>query len=180
MSDIMIGDYYEKPLLGVSKGAFMKLYQKIMKALTPSIIIDMASNAPKILTAFGGSQIMRVNLPGNELDITGAIGNVQEDTSLLLRKDHSLSSNIQKRRNYLSKPKNSSQYTVNPAHVYTVEMYDHSMNFETYHKYTMGGKIDSVNSMNGQVLAFCLFSRDKRVVWKFPLWHEKLLEEMKK
>ena len=51
--------------------------------------MDMISDEPKILTTFGGTQIMRIDLPGNKPEIIGALGNVKEDTSLLLVKEFS-------------------------------------------------------------------------------------------
>lgn len=182
LSDLLLGDFYEKPMVGIPKGSIMKVYQKFMEAISPGIVMDMISDKPKILTPFGANtQTMRVDLPGNEPEITAAAGNMQEDASLLLGKEFSSKTSSKSRRKYLSKPKNSSKYKVNPAHVYTFEMYDHSMNFGTYHQHVFGNyKIDMVDSMNGQALAFCLFTRDKRIVWKFPLWHERLIEDMKK
>jgi len=181
VSNLLIGDFYEKPLTGIPKGGIMKMYQKFMEVLSPGIVMDMTSDKPKILTPFGSAQKMRIDLPGNEPEITIAVGNVQEDTSLLLGKEFSSPNSTKSRRKYLSKPKNSSNYKVNPAHVYTLEFYDHSMNFGTYYQHMFGNaKIDMVDSMNGQALAFCLFTRDKRIVWKFPLWHERLIKDMMK
>jgi len=181
MSDLMLGDFYEKPFHGIPKGYIMQLYQKFMEALSPGIIMDMISDRPKILTSFGSAQIMRIDLPGNEPKITGVIDNVQENTSLILGEGFASPKSAKKRRKYLSNPKNSSKYRVNPGHVYTLELYDHSMNFGTYHQHIMGGaKIDMVDSMNGQALALCLFTRDQRLIWKFPIWHERLIEDIEK
>jgi hypothetical protein len=35
-------------------------------------------------------------------------------------------------------------------------------------------------TMNGQPLAFGICTRDERIICKFPVWHERLLEETKK
>lgn len=145
-----------------------------MEVLSPGIVIDLVSPKPKILTSFGGVQTMRVDRLGEEPKLTGALGNIKEDTGLLL--GTKFSGNIQKRRKYLSNPGKASKYTVNPNHVYSFELYDHSMDFGTYYQHILGGrKIDMVMSMNGQALAFALFTRDKRCIYKFPVWHERLI-----
>mmetsp|Transcript_11223 Transcript_11223/g.21003 ORF Transcript_11223/g.21003 Transcript_11223/m.21003 type:complete len:201 (+) Transcript_11223:818-1420(+) len=149
-----------------------------MEVLSPGIVIDLLSPKPKILTSFGGVQTLRIDLPGHEPSITGAIGNIKEDTRLLL--GDQFIGNIQKRRAYLSNPENSCKYTVNPNHIYSFELYDHSMNFGTYYQHILGGKrVDMVQSMNGQALAFALFTRDKRCILKFPVWHERMIVDMK-
>ncbi|GFH46229.1 FAD/NAD(P)-binding domain-containing protein [Chaetoceros tenuissimus] len=181
MNDIMIGDYYSKPMANIPRGrigsAFMKMYERFMEVLSPGIVIDLVSPKPKILTSFGGVQTMRVDRLGEEPKLTGALGNIKEDTSLLL--GTKFSGNIQKRRKYLSNPDKASKYTVNPNHVYSFELYDHSMDFGTYYQHILGGrKIDMVMSMNGQALAVALFTRDKRCIYKFPVWHERLIGDM--
>lgn len=176
MSDLFFGDHYEKPFKGIPKGLIMKSYQKFMQVLSPGIIMDMISDTPQIFTAFGSCQIMRIDNPGEEPDVTGVPGNITENTSLLGKEFES----IKNRRSHLSKPKNSSKFTVNPKHVYTIELFDHTMNFGTYYQHLFGGhKIDMVPSMNGQPLSFGFFTRDKRMIFKFPIWHERLLDAMK-
>lgn len=175
ISDIVLGDYYEKPFVGVPKGAIMKLYQRFMEAISPGVIMDMTSETPKILAAFGSCQTLRVDHPGQAPDI--ALGKVVENTTLLFGKEKFKSES--KRRGYLCKPKNSSKHTTNPDHVYTVELYDHTMCFGSYHQHVMGTKFDMTKTMNGQPLAFAMFKKDdERIFCKFPVWHERLLEEM--
>jgi hypothetical protein len=151
--------------------------ERFMQVLSPGIVIDLLSSKPKILTSFGGVQTLRIDLPGEEPTINGAIGNIKEDTTLLL--GDKFRDDIQKRRKYLSNPENSRKYVVNPEHVYSFEMYDHSMNFGTYHQHIVGGRrVDIVQSMNGQALAFACFTRDKRCIFKFPVWHERMIIDM--
>eukprot|EP00980_Cylindrotheca_fusiformis_P014214 scaffold3741_cov127-Cylindrotheca_fusiformis.AAC.6 len=176
-SDILIGDYYEKPFKGIPKGPFMKLYQKFMETLNPGVIMDLTSDSPKILAAFGSCQTLRVDHPGQEPDICSG-EKLVENTTLLFGKDKKFSSES-KRRSYLSKPKNSSKYTTNLDYVYTTEMYDHAICIGSYYQHAMGIKVDMVNIMNGQPLGFSMFTRgDKRLIYKFPVWHERLLEDM--
>ena len=53
------------------------------------------------------------------------------------------------------------------------------MNFGTYCQHILGGRqIDMVMSMNGQALAFALFTRDQRCIFKFPVWHQRMIVDM--
>lgn len=148
-----------------------------MEVLSPGIVIDLVSSKPKMLTSFGGVQTLRIDELGDEPKLTGELGNIKEDTKLLL--GTKFSGNIQKRRKYLSNPDNACKYVVNPNHVYSFELYDHSMNFGTYNQHIFGGrKVDMIMSLNGQALAFALFTRDKRCIYKFPVWHKRLIGDM--
>ena len=118
---------------------------------------------------------MNVSLKGEEPDIS--TGTFEENTVLLFGKQKFESSN--KRRAYLSKPKNSAKYKTNPDHVYTIELYDHTMCFGSYYQHVMGGKkIDMAETINGQPLAFAMFTKDEQMLCKFPIWHERLIEKM--
>jgi len=189
LSDLVMGDFYEKPFLGIPKGPILRMYQTFMEAITPGVVMDMTSDTPKILTAFGSAQSMRVDLPGNEPDLTQqeVLNNLQDNTKLLFGTNPAPNKNKKgietspvKRRAYLSKSKNACKYSTNPEHVYTVELYDHTMCFGSYYHHAMGIKVDMVQTMNAQPLAFAIFTKhDQAVVCKFPVWHERLLEEMK-
>mmetsp|Transcript_1550 Transcript_1550/g.2376 ORF Transcript_1550/g.2376 Transcript_1550/m.2376 type:complete len:281 (+) Transcript_1550:196-1038(+) len=176
MGELLVGDFYEKPMLNIPKGSVMKVYQRFMEFLTPGIIMDMISDKPKILSNFGTMQTLRVDLPGNEPDIT-ILDSVQEDSSLLITDKKDLT--MAKRRKYLGKLKNSCKYTTNPNHVYTFELFDHTINFGTYHQSMGTFQIDLVKSMNDQALALCLFTRDQRVLYKFVIWNERTFEAKK-
>ena len=192
LSDIAIGDIHERPFLGVPKGTLMRLYQKFMEKISPGLVMDMTSETPTILTAFGSAQIMRADLPGDEPDLTQSVvlNNLQDNTKLLFGNptkgnDKSLpmkgiDTSPTKRKTYLSKPKHAAKYITCPDHVYTVEVYDHTMCFGSYYHYVMGMKIDMVKTMNAQPLSFGIFTKhDQAVVSEFHVWHERLLKEMK-
>lgn len=195
MSDILVGGVYDKPFKGTHNSIFIRLYEKFMETLSPGIKLELTSDKPKILVSFGSCQIMRIDEPGNEPDISNGLppDTIQEDMSLLLsssssaaasdkkkkKKQPSYLISKEKRKTYLSKPKNSSKYKVNPNYVYTIEFYDHSMCFGSYYQHVLGGKMDMAPTMNGQPLSFGMFTRnDERVIYKFPLWHERLVCEM--
>jgi len=176
LSDLRIGDMYDKPLKGVPKGVLMKMYEKFMQAISPGLVMDMTSDTPSLFNLLGGScQTMRVDPLGAEPDIS--VGIVEEDTTLLFGEEKFASAS--KRKKYLCKPKNSAKHQVDVNHVYTFEMYDHTMCFASYDHYVMGKKIDMVDSMNGQPLCLAVFHGDKAIV-KICIWHERLLADIAK
>jgi len=186
LSDIVMGDYYERPFLGIPRGPIMRLYQKFMETVSPGVVMDMTSETPKILAAFGSAQTLQVDIPGEEPDLSqpAILNGLKDNTKLLFGEQLGPKKGIEtspaKRRTYLSKSKNSSKYKTNPDHVYTVELYDHTMCFGSYYHHAMGIKADMAKTMNAQPLAFGIFTKhDQEVVCKFPVWHERLLDEMK-
>lgn len=177
LCDVVIGDVYDKPFKGVPNGVIMKLYEKFMEMVSPGLEMRTSSDTPWLFNALGSCQTMRVDRKGEEPDVSS--GELQEDTALLFGKEKFASAS--KRRTYLRKRKNSSKYKVNLDQVYTFEVYDHTMCFASYYHHVMGGnKIDMAVSMNGQPLCLAFFTRDHRVIAKFAVWHERLLEEMEK
>lgn len=173
--EVYFGDVYSKPLNGVPNGMLMKLAQKFMQTLSPGMIFDVASDKPRVLTLAGSAQTIRIDTLGEEPEIDGPVG-IVEHTNEDLGKKFKTSN---ERRKYMSKPKNARKYKLDPKKVYTFELYDHSMNFGTYHQHMMGGKNDMVKIVNGQPLAFACLTKDDRYVFRFAVWHERLLESMK-
>jgi len=174
LSNIMLGDFYEKPFNNVPRGFIMRIYEKFMERISPGIILKLTSDPPVILTAFGSCQTMSIDHAGQEPDISAGL--VEENTSLLFGEEKFSSSS--KRRKYLSRYANSSKHTVNPEHVYTIELYDHAICFGSYYQHAVGLKIDMVAILNGQPLSVAMFTRDERMMYKFPLWHERLCKDM--
>lgn len=173
--EVYFGDVYSKPLNGVPKGALMKLAQKFMQTLSPGMIFDVASDKPRVLTLVGSSQTIRIDNPGEE-PVMDAPGGIVEHTNESLGKKFK---SAQERRKYLAKPKNACKYKIDPSKVYTFEIYDHSMNFGTYHQHMLGGKNDMVKTLNGQPLAYACLTKDNRYIFRFAVWHERLVEAMK-
>jgi len=189
ISNLVIGDFYTKPMVGIPKGIMMRMYQRFMETINPGVIMDMTSDTPKALGPFGSAQTLRVDIPGQEPDLsqTTAINNLKDNTKLLFENPivkkkgfNDIEMSTSKRRSWLSNPKNSCNHSTNPEHVYTVELYDHTMCFGSYNQHAMGMKIDMTKTMNGQPLSIGIFTYDdQKIVCKFPIWHERLLAEMK-
>lgn len=175
LSDLRFGDMYDKPFKGIPNGYFMKAYEKFMEVISPGLVMDMTSDTPSLFTSLGSCQTMRVDPLGAEPDISA--GTVQEDTTLLFGEEKFASAS--KRRTYLSKPKKSAKYQVDVDHVYTMELYDHTMCFASYYHHVMGRKLDMVDTVNGQPLCLALFHGDKEIA-KMCIWHERLLANITK
>mmetsp|Transcript_7927 Transcript_7927/g.12139 ORF Transcript_7927/g.12139 Transcript_7927/m.12139 type:complete len:282 (+) Transcript_7927:236-1081(+) len=176
LGELVMGDFYEKPMKNIPKGPIMKIYQKLMESITPGIVMDLISDKPKVLANFGNIQTLRVDLPGKEPDIS-VLNSIKEDTSLLITDTKDVLS-TPKRRKYLGKLKNSSKYITNSNHVYTFEAYDQGIDLAGYCQKMPFYTIDFVNSQNGQALALASFTRNRRPVFKFLIWHERLIRDI--
>jgi len=164
-ADVCIGGVYDEPFVGVPKGRVMKLYEKFMETLSPGLIMDMTGNNPTVLAPAGSAQTLRADVEGDE----------PTDFDALVDHLELIGDFGTKRKKKLSNPKTARLYGVDPAYVYTFECYDHSMDFINYSQVMWGKKIDLLPSLNGQAMALGMYKRDFTCVYKFPMWHERLV-----
>lgn len=170
-SDVVLGDVYDKPMKGVPTGRTFRLIKKFVEAITPGMIFDIGNEVqPKVLAPIGGAQTLSVDLPGEE---PSDFGNIIESTNLLGKFD-----STGKRRKRLCNPKTAAEYKINTQHVYTFEVYDHTMDFGNFYQHLMFGltKIDLVPSLDGQSLSLGMYKRQSlSCLFNFSLWHERAL-----
>ena len=171
--DVVFGDFYDRPLKGIPHGRLGKLLKKFMEAISPGIIFDIFDDKqPKVLAPLGSHQTISVDLPGQQ---PTDFENIIENTTLLGN-----FGSREERRKILSKPKYAQKYPISTEHVYTIEGYDHTMDFGTFHQVFIGGikKQDLVPSLDGQALSLGMYSRKLRCFFRFPLWHERQLQKL--
>ena len=152
-SDLVVGGVFDKRLKGVPGADWRigKMIKMFMESISPGIIFDIFHNTqPKVLSPVGSGQTISVDLPGEE---PTDFDNIVENTSLLSSSgDHIGSSET--RRKILSKPTCAAKYNIDKNHVYTFEMYDHTMDLGTFHQHLMGGmKVDLVSKLDGQAVS---------------------------
>lgn len=169
LSDIVMGDVYERKLKGVPHGMTGKLLKKFVEALTPGIIFDIFDDKqPKVLAPMGGCQTMSVNLPREE---PTDFDKIEENTALLGK-----FASKEERAKILSKPKTAAGYEINTGHVYTLEAYDHTMDFGTFHQHFGSyATVDLIPSLDGQTLSLGMYTRSLRCICNFSLWHERAI-----
>ena len=151
-ADLMLGDIYDRPLKGVPSGRSMmgKMIKRFVEGMSPGVIFDIFHDKqPMVLAPIGSCQTMRVDLPGEEPSDFDAI---KESTALL-----GYLGSVDRRRKVLSKPTSAAEFKINKDHVYTFEMFDHTMDFGTFHQHLMGRmKVDLIPSLDGQSVSHSL------------------------
>lgn len=170
-NDVVLGDVYDRPLKGVPKGKWFRIIKKFVEAISPGIMFDVGDAVrPKVLAPIGGVQTLRVDLPGDE---PSDFESLVENTALLGK-----FSSVEKRRKALSNPKTAARYALDTKHVYTFEVFDHSMDFGSYHQHVLSYlKIDLVPSLDGQSLSLGMYKRQcLTCLFNFSLWHERALK----
>lgn len=169
LSDIVLGDVYERKLKRVPHGHVGRMVKNFYEAMSPGMIFDIFDDKqPKVLAPMGGCQTMRVDLPGQE---PADFDNLQENTALLGK-----FGSREERRKVLSKPETAAEYKINTSHVYTMESYDDKMDFGTFHQHMGYTTIDMVPILDGQCLSFGIYKRKSlNRVFKLSLWHERAL-----
>ncbi|GFH46230.1 hypothetical protein CTEN210_02704 [Chaetoceros tenuissimus] len=177
LQDIMSGDFYKRPFKGLPKSKAgrraMELYQKGMESMFPGFVMDFTSDRPKVLKPFASFCSIRVDRKGEEPELSSSTISVEEDMSLM--KEIPRTSN--KRKKFLSNPKASTRYSVDPSHVFTFEMHDKHLDLKEYTQTSMMMKTDMCKLLDKQPLSFGLFDvKNEQVIFKFPILHEKLFK----
>ena len=177
LQDIMSGDYYQRPFKGLPKSKagkrVMELYQKGMESMFPGFVMDFTSDRPKVLKPFASFCSIRVDRKGEEPELSSSTISVEEDMSLM--KEIPKTSN--KRKKFLSNPKASTRYSVDPSHVFTFEMHDKNLDLKEYTQRSMMMQTDMCKLLDKQPLSFSLFdAKNEQVIFKFPILHEKLFK----
>lgn len=174
VSDVYFGDVYERPLRPAPPPSTARFIKASMSRLVPGLIMDLASEKPKVLTLYAGcAHTLSVDRPGHEPSITDI--DLPENTELLLSKGAVASA--EGRKNLLSKPKHASKYTYDTEHVYTFHNFDDIVDMgQMTMRIPILGKIDMAKILNGQPLAISAVTSDGRFVFNFRVWHERLWE----
>lgn len=162
LQDIMSGDFYKRPFKGLPKSKAgkraMELYQKGMESMSPGFVMDFTSDRPKVLKPFASFCSIRVDRKGEEPELSSSTINVEEDMSLMTHDETKLIPKISnKRKKFLSNPKASTQYSVDPSHVFTFEMHDKHLDLKEYTQTSMMMKTDMCKLLDKQPLSFSLF-----------------------
>ena len=146
LSDVVLGQVYDRSLKGVPSGRSMmgKMIKRFVEGISPGVIFDIFHDKqPMVLAPIGSCQTMRVDLPGDE---PSDFDEIKENTALL-----GYLGSSDRRRKILSKPTSAAEFKINKDHVYTFEMFDHTMDFGTFHQHLMGGmKVDLIPILDGQ------------------------------
>jgi hypothetical protein len=102
---------------------FMPLLTSLFQRVAPGAILDFASKTPKVVTLYAGTaQTISVDVPGQEPDMT-AVGLFENVSRSFGDKFKS----IKERKRKLSAPHEAAKYHFDTENVYTLQIYDESM-----------------------------------------------------
>jgi hypothetical protein len=166
-ADLLLGATYDRPFIGIPgrKSQLLRMIQGFIEKVNPGMVFDIGADKPKILTALGACQVLRVDRQGYEPDMCHPHG-IVEDTTLMTstigsvggcntgndkNKNHQnkkttttttkkdppsvVFTSAKDRRKKLAQPRYSSQFVVDPDLVYTFENYDDTIDLASYHQH---------------------------------------------
>ena len=80
------------------------------------------------------------------------------------------------RQQILSNPDTASHYVFDTEHVYTMEIFDESMDYGTYSiKLPVYGNFSLAHVIGNQPLTFTAVTTQNEIVYDFALWHDRIL-----
>ena len=170
MSEVFYGDVYEKRFHPAPPAQVIHLFKQVFRRLAPGVTLDLSSHRPRVLALYAGcADSLSIHLPGHEPNLMDRA--LPEDMHFQFPEMRGLS--IRKRRKLLSSPKHASAYTYDPKYVYTFHCYDNFLG-----RYEMNlpllGKLDMVQTLNGQPMSISAVTQDGRFLFRFCIWHERM------
>lgn len=181
MSDVWMGDIYERKLKFTPPPRFAKYVSKFFALLAPGIIIDFVSSKPKVLALIGsGSHSMSEDESGQEPDIMDSELPEKTPVSTSLH-------GAGKRKRILGKPETASKYSFDPQYVYTFHTNDEVLDVANYTLRLPLLKLDFTSVLgDGQPLSVrgVVSSNDATMdsddatlesLFFFRIWHERTL-----
>lgn len=131
MTECSTGFEFMHPLLHLPARKMLQMIETVVRAIAPAVSIDLLGARPSILNPlFNAVQRLHVSLPGEEPDITAA---VEEKTTLLGGVFAEKPLSWKRRKIFFSTPSAvSSAYSLDPAYVYTMELYEDKLNPSTF------------------------------------------------
>lgn len=186
MSDVYIGDYYDRKLGMVPPPFIEKVLKAAFRQLQPGVIMDLTAEKPKVVVLMAGAvKTMSIDRLGEEPDIT--LFDLPENTKLIeikAEKENEIGIETKytsggfpspdARRKLLSNPQNASKYTFHPGKVYTFNNYDDVFDLSTY-RLCMPGmkkKLELSKILNGQPTTIRASRTDGTSLFNFSVFHE--------
>jgi Protein of unknown function (DUF1769) len=169
MADVFVGSLFKQPMKLVPPPVFMRLLNTLFQRIAPGAILDFASSKPKVVTLYAGTaQTISIDVPGEEPNITAV--DLPEDVS---RRFGTKFKSIKERKRKLSAPHKAARYEFDTEHVYTLQIYDESMDFGTYNiKLPVYGKFNFSQALGPQPMSLSAVTTSGEVVYNFDVWHE--------
>jgi hypothetical protein len=165
MADVFVGSIFREPMHLVPPPFFMSLLQRVF----PETILDLASKTPKVVTLYAGNaQTISVDAPGDEPDIA-AVDLLENVTRSFGDKFKS----IKERKRKLSSPHKASKYRFDPENVYTLQIYDETIDYGTYNvRLPFYGNFPLSKVLGPQPMSLSAVTTTGDLLYDFDVWHE--------
>lgn len=176
MSDVWMGDLYEKKLNLSPPPRIAKFMSKIFNRLAPGIVLDLATSHPKVLALMGSAcHTISVDKPGQEPDMM--LPELPENTTF----GNDLKSSDERKRIW-GLPRTASEHEFDPDLVYTFHSMDEVLDFAEYKVLLPILKMDITKILgDGQPMSLRgVHSDNSKSFFYFRVWHERTLQRAAK
>lgn len=174
VSDVLTGHEFVRPLQHLPHPWLLDAGTMLIGTVAPGVNICLHTEQPSCMAIMGAtSQTVRVDRPGEEPDIRSL--DIQENCVGLggVFADGKMKSSG--RKQFLSRPNRSKDYTFNTELVYTFDFYQNLFDVVTYSLNLGFVNLSLSPVLNGQPIQCLSKTRDGRYLWSFQIWHENLL-----
>jgi Protein of unknown function (DUF1769) len=205
ISDLYVGCVFRQPMKYAPPPFFMRLMRGLFQRIAPGVILDFASNQPRIISLYSAAaKAISIDLPGQEPDIASiqlpeSLVNLEQQyqsvsaiaaagiaggkrtrrnrkSTAVLTTDPS-EWTIADRQRILSNPDTASKYVYDTKHVYTMEIYDESLDYGKYEiKLPMYGPFNFSESIGVQPMTFTAVTIQNEILYDFAIWNESILQ----
>jgi hypothetical protein len=165
MADVFVGSIFKEPIHLAPPPFFMSVLQRVF----PGLILDLASKTPKVVTLYAGkAQTISVDAPGDEPDIAAV--DLFENVS---RSFGDKFKSIKARQRKLSSPHKAAKYHFDPENVYTLQIYDETMDYGTYNvRLPFYGNFPFSKFLGPQPMSLSAVTTTGDLLYHFDVWHE--------
>lgn len=172
MSEMYIGDIFDRKWSFSPPPSVGKMVNKIFTRLAPGLVIDVATEKPKVMVLIGGgSHTISVDLPGNEPDMTAP--DIPENTFM----SNDIKSS-ETRKKVLGNPTKASKFEFDPDMVYTFHSFDEVLDLANYQFKVPFLNVDIANVLGGQPISIRAVNRPEtssQSFFYFRCWHQKTI-----
>jgi hypothetical protein len=168
MSEVYAGCLFKEPLRQTPPPFFMRLLNMILQRVSPGAIIDLHSPCPRVLSLYAGSaQTVSMDAPGEEPDIAAV------DLPENFPGYHKPFRSSSDRKRKLAKPSQAARYEFDVNHVYTLQIYDQSMDYGSYSiRLPIYGNYHLSPAIGPQPMSLSAVTTGGEIVYDFSVWHE--------
>jgi Protein of unknown function (DUF1769) len=183
MSQVHVGGLFKEPMRLAPPPFFMGLLNMLFHRVAPGTILDFHSANPKMLSLYAGAaQTVSVDAPGQEPDMMAVdlpenfVGHSVDGTNAAAAADNKTLKpfrSIADRRRKLTKPSQAAKYEFDVDHVYTLQGYQDSLDYGSYHvRLPVYGMFPLAPAIGPQPMSITAITTSGEIIYDLCVWHE--------